>query len=70
MARIMTKRAEFHQAQVNVQFRIVDDDRSYGLQEAQVTILIDTEQEWTNAIDQIHGALAQLTEQLTNAHSD
>lgn len=63
------KRVEFHQAVINVQFRILDDDRSYGLQNAQVVVLVDSEPEWTAAIQQIRDALQQVTQQVQSADS-
>lgn len=69
------KRAEFHQAQITAQFRIVDDFRSYGLQNAQITVLLDSDLEWQTAITQIQDAMDQLNEnlqatQVPDAHSD
>jgi hypothetical protein len=66
----MTKRAEFHQAIINVQFRIVDDDRSYGLHNAQVIVLLDKDRDWQLAITQIQDAMHQLNEDLQGANSN
>lgn len=51
----MTKRAVFHQATITTQIRIVDDNRSYDLKTAQITVLMDTDLEW-----QIAAAMAAL----------
>ena len=58
------KRAEFHQATITAQIRIVDDNRSYRLKTAQVTLLLDTDLEWQTAITQIQDAIDKLNEGL------
>ena len=63
----MSKRVEFHQAQIVVDFRIVDEERSHGLKRATVTLLMDTEQEWAAAREEIERARVQLGEQLANS---
>lgn len=63
------KRAEFHQAKITAVIRIVDDERSYGVQQAQFDLLIDTDEEWVAARKQIEKARQQVEEQV-NAISD
>ena len=63
------KRVEFHQARIVVIFRIVDDNRSYGMQQAQLDVLIDTDAEWAAAREQIEKARTEL-EQKANADSN
>ena len=65
----MTKRAEFHQAQINVVMRIVDDERSYGTQQAQINLFMNSDEEWAAAREQIAEALLQVGKQV-NASSD
>jgi len=61
----MTKRAEFHQATITTQIRIVDDRRSYELKTAQVTLLLDTLDEWMIATTQIQDTIDALNEELS-----
>lgn len=63
------KRAEFHQAKITVVIRIVDDERSYGVQQAQFDLLMDTDEEWAAAREQIEKARQQVEEQV-NANGD
>lgn len=60
----MEKRVEFHQATITVLFRIVDGNRSYGVKQAQISLLVDSDEEWQVARKQIQAAMAQLQEQL------
>ena len=63
------KRAEFHQATITAQIRIVDDNRSYGLKTAQVLVLVDKEHEWMIATCQIQDAIDKITDELQHANS-
>ena len=63
------KRAEFHQAQITIVIKIVDDERSYGTQQAQINLLVDTDEEWAATREQVAKALKQVEEQV-NASSD
>lgn len=63
------KRVEFHQVQINVVMKIVDDERSYGTQQAQVNLFVDSDQEWDAAREQIYEAMLQVEKQV-NAVSD
>jgi hypothetical protein len=65
----MSKRAEFHQVQITAVIKIVDDGRSYGTQQVQINLLVDTDEEWVAAREQIEKARQQVEEQ-ANANSD
>jgi len=58
------KRIEFHQANITVSFSIVDENRSYGIRQAQLSLLMDTDEEWDAAREQIQATMKQLQEQL------
>lgn len=60
----MAKRVEFHQANITVSFSIVDENRSYGVRQAQLSLLMDTDEEWAVAREQIQATMKQLQEQL------
>ena len=63
------KRAEFHQAKVVVIIRVLDDERSYGPQRAEIDLFVDTDEEWDAVREQIAKAMKQIEEQV-NASSD
>ena len=63
------KRAEFHQAKVVVIIRVLDDERSYGTQRAEIDLFVDTDEEWDAVREQITKAMKQVEEQV-NASSD
>ena len=61
----MSKRVEFHQAEITVTVRVVDDERSYGARRFSLALLLDTDAEWTAARRQIRETIEGL-----NANSD
>lgn len=63
----MTKRVEFHQAQIQVVFRVVDDERSYGLPTMQAQVVVDTDAEWADVRRQIEEARAEYEAKLAEA---
>ena len=65
----MPKRVEFHQAEITVTVRIVDDERSYGARQFSLVLLMDTEQEWHVAREQVRIAIDKMQDQL-DANSD
>lgn len=58
----MAKRVEFHQAQIAVVAKVVDDERSYGTPQFTLNVLLDTDAEWAAARKQIAEGLRQLEE--------
>jgi hypothetical protein len=58
------KQIKFHQANITVSFSIVDETRSYGIRQAQLNLLMDTDEEWAAAREQIQATMKQLQEQL------
>lgn len=64
------RRIEFHQARITVTARIVDEARSYGVQQFELTVLLNTDTEWAVARERISKAMTQLTEGLHDADSD
>jgi hypothetical protein len=71
MSKEGTKRVEFHQAQITVVVRIVDDERSYGLQQFSTTLFLNKDAEWTDARKRIDEALEEMAQQVnTNGDGD
>jgi len=66
----MTKRIEFHQAQLTVVLRAVDDDRSYGTQVLRYDMLLNTDAEWNNVRALLAEQMEQLQEQLDGDSKD
>lgn len=60
----MDKRVEFHQAQITVVVKVVDDERSHGMHQLQYQVLMDTDAEWESVRELMHEQIAQLQEQL------
>ncbi len=63
-----TKRAEFHEAKIEFVVKIVDEDRSYGTQRFNVTVLVDSGVEWDAAVQMVHDKISELTEAVENAN--
>lgn len=62
----MTKKVEFHQANISVLLKVMDGDKSdgQGLRRADTTIFCNTDAEWEDARGQIDKAIASLQAQL------
>ncbi len=63
----MTKRVEFHQAQVTVAVKIVDDERSYGQQSFDTVVLMNTNADWADLREKIDNTIVQFQKQLDEA---
>ena len=66
----MARNVEFHQAQLTVVLRIVDDDRSYGTQVLRYDMLLNTDAEWNNVRALLAEQMEQLQEQLDGDSKD
>ena len=66
----MTKCVEFHQAEITTTVRIIEGDKSHGLQRFSTTILLNTNGDWTDARQRIDKTLEQLQEQLDDGDGD
>lgn len=62
----MKKRVEFHQANIQVAFKIVDDEKSYGLKTAEFSLLMDTPEEWVTAQELVAQAKEQVEKGVEN----
>lgn len=65
----MKKRVEFHQANIQIAFKIVDDEKSYGLKTAEFSLLMDTPEEWATAQEAIRKARERLEEGIDHGDS-
>ena len=66
---MLTKRVEFHQARIQIAVKIVDDERSYGVKNMEIVLLLNTAEEWAAAREQISKAMEQIEVQ-ANADGD
>lgn len=64
------KRVEFHQAQISVAARIVDDEKSHGAQQFSTTLYLNTDAEWADARKRIDEALAEIKKQVNSDDGD
>lgn len=64
----MTKRVEFHQANITTLFRVIDGDRSLGLRQMQSQVLVDTDAEWADVRRQIQQAMTELEAELNGGN--
>jgi hypothetical protein len=53
----MTKRVEFHQAQVTVTVKVVDDERSYGTQDFSTVVLMNTNADWADLREKVDSTI-------------
>ena len=60
----MDKRVEFHQAQIKVTVRIVDDEKSHGMRQFDTALLLNTDPEWADVRERIDRAIEQIREQV------
>lgn len=63
------KKAEFHQARIQIAIRIVDDERSYGIKNAEIALFLNTAEEWATAREQVIQAIKRIEVQ-ANANGD
>lgn len=63
------KRVEFHQANVKIAFRVVDDEKSYGLKTAEFSLLLNTPEEWMAAQELVAQAKKQFEEGINGGNS-
>lgn len=63
-------KVEFHQAQITVTVRVVDGERSHGVQQIETSILLNTDADWIDARQRIDEAIAQMQAQLDEADGD
>lgn len=54
---------EFHQAQITVAVRLIDGQKSKGLKQFSLQVLLDTDEEWAAARQQIADAMKKLQEE-------
>lgn len=58
----MSRHVEFHEAQITIAVKVVEGGRTVDVQRFQLAVLVDTPQEWAQAIELVQAQLKALRE--------